>query len=197
MSGLRETKKAATRNAIADAAAQILLTEGYESFTVATIAKAAGVSTRTFHNYFTGLDKALLAFIETTIVEEAEQVKRFPAELDTVDIVEDLVVSGVRAEEPPIRSITSLFLVADTAAHHGGLGGPPPSKEEANALVNPLLKAFTERTTEDVFSVEVKVRVAAAAGLMAVEKFLSLPEPQDKEVGTQMVRQAFSILRSC
>ena len=58
MSGLRETKKAATRTALSRAAAEIALMEGPEAFTVAAIAAAAGVSPRTFHNYFPSREDA-------------------------------------------------------------------------------------------------------------------------------------------
>ena len=63
MSGLRESKKQSTRASLADAAATILLTSGFEALTVAHVSKLAGVSTRTFHNYFSGLDEAILEYV--------------------------------------------------------------------------------------------------------------------------------------
>jgi AcrR family transcriptional regulator len=52
MSGLRETKKRRTREAIAQAAADLFLERGFESVTVDDVARAADVSRQTVFNYF-------------------------------------------------------------------------------------------------------------------------------------------------
>jgi AcrR family transcriptional regulator len=50
--GLRETKKLATRQQIADVAMRLFAARGFESVTVAEVAAAAGVSEKTVFNYF-------------------------------------------------------------------------------------------------------------------------------------------------
>ena len=50
--GLRETKKAQTRQAIAEAAMGLFVTQGFDRVTVAEVAQAAGVSEKTVFNYF-------------------------------------------------------------------------------------------------------------------------------------------------
>ena len=55
----RELNKAATRQAISDAALAVLRTKGPGNFTAEDIAEAAGVSRRTFFNYFTTTEAAL------------------------------------------------------------------------------------------------------------------------------------------
>jgi AcrR family transcriptional regulator len=57
--GLRERKKLDTRKALSDAAAQLAFERGFENVTRDDIAAAAGVSLRTFSNYFTGKYDAL------------------------------------------------------------------------------------------------------------------------------------------
>jgi AcrR family transcriptional regulator len=57
--GLRERKKLDTRKALSDAAAQLALERGFDNVTRDDIAAAAGVSLRTFSNYFAGKYDAL------------------------------------------------------------------------------------------------------------------------------------------
>jgi len=59
-SGLRERKRAETRQRIIDAALDLALKTGLEQATVEAISAAAGVSPRTFFNYFESKDDALV-----------------------------------------------------------------------------------------------------------------------------------------
>jgi len=62
--GLRERKKLATRLALGQAAWRLVLERGYGKVRVEDIAEAAGVSVRTFSNYFANKDEALLSIGE-------------------------------------------------------------------------------------------------------------------------------------
>jgi AcrR family transcriptional regulator len=57
--GLRERKKLGTRWALSDAALELALERGLENVTREDIANRAGVSLRTFNNYFTGKYEAI------------------------------------------------------------------------------------------------------------------------------------------
>ncbi|WP_232836017.1 TetR/AcrR family transcriptional regulator [Actinocorallia populi] len=58
--GLRERKKRATRAALVDAAVRLAAEHGAENVTVEAISEAAGVSPRTFFNYFDTRDDAFV-----------------------------------------------------------------------------------------------------------------------------------------
>ncbi|MBE1467278.1 TetR/AcrR family transcriptional regulator [Kibdelosporangium phytohabitans] len=59
--GRRERKKQRTRQALIDAAVDLFETDGYDETTVARIAEAADVSTRTFFLHFPAKEDVLLA----------------------------------------------------------------------------------------------------------------------------------------
>lgn len=59
--GLRERKKLATRAALAQAAWRLTIERGYAHTRIEDIAAAAGVSARTFGNYFSTKEEALLS----------------------------------------------------------------------------------------------------------------------------------------
>lgn len=58
--GLRERKKRATRRALCEAALRLAIDRGLEHLTVEAISDAVGVSSRTFFNYFSSKEEALL-----------------------------------------------------------------------------------------------------------------------------------------
>jgi AcrR family transcriptional regulator len=69
MTGLRERKKADTRRALSDAALRLAFERGLENVTREDVANMAGVSLRTFNNYFSGKYEALA-------YRQAERVRR-------------------------------------------------------------------------------------------------------------------------
>ncbi|MFI7596639.1 TetR/AcrR family transcriptional regulator [Actinoplanes sp. NPDC049681] len=58
--GLRERKKAATRQALHEAAVRLAMAHGADKITVEAVADEAGVSRRTFSNYFANKEEAVL-----------------------------------------------------------------------------------------------------------------------------------------
>jgi AcrR family transcriptional regulator len=59
--GLRERKKRATREALSTAALRLALEHGLDNLRVEDIAAAAGVSPRTYNNYFSSREEAICA----------------------------------------------------------------------------------------------------------------------------------------
>jgi AcrR family transcriptional regulator len=85
--GLRERKKRATRAALADAAVRLAAEHGAENVTVEAISSAAGVSPRTFFNYFDSHDDAFL-MIDAEVGERVRRaVREAPARLSVLDVL--------------------------------------------------------------------------------------------------------------
>ncbi|WP_049575769.1 TetR/AcrR family transcriptional regulator [Nonomuraea sp. SBT364] len=78
--GLRERKKAETRQAVHEAALRLTVEHGFDALTVEAIADAANISRRTFSNYFAGKEDALLYGEERRIRTLVDQVRAEPAD---------------------------------------------------------------------------------------------------------------------
>lgn len=75
----RELNKAATRQAITEAAVGLLRGKGPGNFTVEDIAEAAGISRRTFFNYFSSTEAALASATHGFLDKALQQFRLRPA----------------------------------------------------------------------------------------------------------------------
>lgn len=105
--GLREQKRLRTRHELTDAATSLVLEKGYSKVNIEDICAVAGISRRTFFNYFDSKDQAifgagLLRFNEDdaaefgskhhdNVVEAVLELieKRYTAEMETTAHLED------------------------------------------------------------------------------------------------------------
>jgi AcrR family transcriptional regulator len=135
--GLRERKKADTRRALSDAALKLALEKGVDQVTREAIATVAGVSLRTFNNYFTGKYEAL-AYRQT------ERLRRG--------------VDALRARpagEPLWTSVTEAMLApleAELAENPGDGHGAPSRAELAEIrkmLMNPEIRSAISKDLFD------------------------------------------------
>ncbi|EFL37795.1 LOW QUALITY PROTEIN: TetR family transcriptional regulator, partial [Streptomyces griseoflavus Tu4000] len=79
--GLRERKKRATRAALAEAAVRLAAEHGAEKVTVEAISAAAGVSVRTFFNYFDTRDDAFVVIDADAGARIRRSVREAPVSL--------------------------------------------------------------------------------------------------------------------
>lgn len=187
MSGLRESKKAATRTALSRSAAQLALSDGPDGLTVSAIAASADVSTRTFHNYFASREEALIEFISDRIQALVAQLDEVPQELDALSAVEHLVVEHLKTGDSELDSFGTLFRLNEIL----GAITPAPANPEASLVAIPLLPSVRPRFPElDDFEATVAIQIIASAIRTALEWFYSTPEPRDPEVGTALVHRA-------
>lgn len=95
--GLRERKKFATKEALGRAALDLAVERGLDAVTAESIAEAAQVSTRTFHNYFSCKEDAVLFEVDKSVQHMLEAfAARDPAE-PVLDSLEEVQVDFVES----------------------------------------------------------------------------------------------------
>ena len=92
-SGLRERKKVATRQALSGAAMRLAVERGLDNVLVEDIAEAAGVSTRTFNNYFASKYEAICALQQDRAIRIGEALRSRPPGEPLWDSVTQAVLS--------------------------------------------------------------------------------------------------------
>jgi AcrR family transcriptional regulator len=101
--GLRERKKQATREALRLAALRLAVEKGWEQVRVEDIAAEAGVSPRTFNNYFAGKDEAFLATAYDRGARMQAALAARPAEEPLWPAVIEAVAHGFAADAVDLR----------------------------------------------------------------------------------------------
>lgn len=190
---LREEKKAATRRAISEAAAALLLEEGEDAATVARVSERAGVSARTFHNYFADIDEALVEFLRKVFATIADQIDAMPTEISSAEVMEAIIIDALNEDGFDLYSASTLVLLGDRTMTEAKT---PPTEEAMNELAAPLVSSLRRRTPGATrFDAEVLLSSYGMAGATAVKAYLALPQPRDPEDGRALVRRAFEVLR--
>ena len=190
---LREEKKAATRRAISEATAALLLEEGTAAATVARVSERAGVSPRTFHNYFADIDEALEEFLRKVFATIAEQIVALPEQLSAAEAVEAIITDALEEDGFELYSASTLVLLSDRARAESST---PPAEESMQEMAEPLVACIRARTPGATqFDAEALLNAYGIAGATAVKHYLMQPEPRTPDHGRALVRRAFEVLR--
>lgn len=102
--GRRERKKRATRLALRFAALELTSERGFAKVTVEDIADAVDVSVRTFFNYFSSKEEALVGEDPALTARLRAEVIHLPASLSPLEAVEAALVSWLRAAHEDLES---------------------------------------------------------------------------------------------
>lgn len=163
MAGLRERKKEATRVALREAALRLALERGPENVRVDDIAAAAGVSPRTYNNYFSSREQAIVAAVAGERgAGIAAAVTGRPAEVGLADAVVDAVVDQYCAPQPEAL----LLITTSPALRDSYVDG-------AAALEAPLAAAIAERVGAGRLAAAVLAAAVGAAVGVALREWLS------------------------
>lgn len=101
--GLRERKKEATRQAVHEATLRLTVEHGFDQVTVEAVADAAGISRRTFSNYFASKEDALLYGEEQQIRALVRTVRDRPADEPAWTALRAAVAQFSERVAPPER----------------------------------------------------------------------------------------------
>lgn len=116
--GLRELKKQMTRETIAEAAFELAREKGPD-LTVEEIAAAALVSPRTFSNYFTCKEEAIMSGVELPVPQIVEAVLEAPRTEPLVAVIRDAAVAAAGQRTP--ESLDTLRARSALADEHPAL----------------------------------------------------------------------------
>jgi AcrR family transcriptional regulator len=168
VTGLRERKKQATRAALREAALRLAMERGPDNVRVDDIAEAAGVSPRTYNNYFASRDQAIVAAVTAERESRiAAAVAARPSTVPLADAVFDAVVGA--HQDPGERGRDALLLITTNPALRVAFA------ESAESIEGPLADAIADRIGDAETAVVLAASVAAAVRV-GVRRWLALTQ---------------------
>ena len=165
--GLREQKKQATREALRTAALRLAMEVGPDNVRVDDIADAAGVSPRTYNNYFSSREQAIVAAITTERETRiADAVAAHPPTVGLADAVVEAVVDQYTKQSDSGRD--ALLLITTSPALRDAFVTSP------TAIEHPLADAIAHRLGDtDPRAAHVLAASVAAAVRIALERWVT------------------------
>ena len=170
--GMRERKKLATREALSAAALRLALEHGPQNVRVDDIAEAAGVSPRTYNNYFSSREQAIVVGLAAERgAPVAAALRARPVDEPLDQAVVGALIEQYSDEGEPDRD--TLALITSAPALQAEF------LDTIAAIERPLAEAIAARTGPDgqgELGPEVLAAAVSGAARVAAERWLQ-PEP--------------------
>lgn len=186
--GLRERKKQRTRDALVTAAVDLFQRQGYEHTTVAQIAEAAELSTRTFFLHFPTKEDVLLVNTDRRIAAGVDAITNHSPNTPLATVLLTAMEHMIDDADPGHITRLRAQLLVRTPALQARLFQRLFSGQTA------LIDALT--TTFDVDRVEAAARVGAMIGAVNAATLASLdqgdPPARQREAMTRAARLALT-----
>lgn len=165
--GLRERKKLATRVALREAALRLALERGPENVRVDDIADAAGVSPRTYNNYFSSREQAIIAAV--TAEREQRIIAAIEAQPEEVNLAETVIAAIVdQYVDPSAQTQDALLMITSSSALQSSYADSVKMSEA------PLAQALMDRAGDmDPLTARTLSASLAAATRVAIHDWLS------------------------
>lgn len=180
-SGLRERKKLDTRRALSDAALQLVFEDGVDKLTREGIARLAGVSLRTFNNYFTGKYEALAYRQTERLRRSIELLRQRPADEPLWTAIAESVVVPLEADFEDVDGAENAAPSRRQLAELRKLLMIPEIRDAAfRQLFDDWVAAIAERTGTDPLRDSYPRLVAAvvgAVGDVAIDAYAGADPP--------------------
>ncbi|GIH18015.1 TetR/AcrR family transcriptional regulator [Rugosimonospora africana] len=178
---LRERKKQATKEALRSAALRLALERGPENVRVDDIAEAAGVSPRTYNNYFSSREQAIVAAVaaerETRV---AAAVAARPADVSLAEAIIDAVVEQYTDPGHPAGDVL-LMITTNPALRACYI-------DAAAMIEDPLAAAIIERAPSvDRLTAQALSASVGAAARVALRQWLESTAPSPSTSGFVIV----------
>ncbi|MEU7893173.1 helix-turn-helix domain-containing protein [Nonomuraea sp. NPDC049152] len=193
--GLRERKKRRTRQALIEAAVRLFEDKGYENVTVAEIAEAAEVSTRTFFLHFQAKEDVLFANADVRI----DLALRVIAERRPGEVFPDVLV---RAMDQMIANSWDSDLTSGLAALRVRLAGSAPVLQARMlqryvAAQDEVAQALHEAYQDDLDEIAAATLVGAMVGAVSAATLAALRRGDTPEGVRRAMRQAMDLVMCC
>jgi Transcriptional regulator len=111
--GLRERKKLRTRETISRVALELFVERGYHATTLAEIAEAADVSTRTIFAYYPSKEDILFCNFPALLDEVARALRERPAGKDALGTVRDFILAMPHGGKDELDEQRHLIIESD------------------------------------------------------------------------------------
>lgn len=116
---LRARKRDETRRALSEAAYALVREQGFEGVTAEAVADRAGVSRRTFFNYFPSVESVLTASVAQFFASVGERLESRPADEPVLDSA--LAVVTDPGDDELVERIAALAAAGEASPHARGL----------------------------------------------------------------------------
>ncbi len=188
--GHRERKKRETRRALRMAALTLVEERGLDGVTIEQIAAAADVSPRTFFNYFSSKEDALVGNDPELVADLGRNLARRPAEEPPLEALRAAFhqVAGAISANRPVWELRMRVVRANPSLRAGLIG--------ATAEVDRMLtEVIAERTASDPTDLypSLTAAVAASAARVAIQHS-RLSTGEDGRLLTDVIDHAFDLL---
>src|SRR5205809_2799862 len=152
--GLRERKKAKTRQSIPQAAQRLFRERGFDAVTVAEVAREADVSEGTVFNYFPTKEDLFYGQMESFEAALVDAVRERPAGESVLEAFRRFVLERARGMDDRADVIVAAARV---------IGASPALKAREREIVAEYTGALAELIAEDTGAGGVEPKVAANA----------------------------------
>ncbi len=116
----RERKKQATREALHRAAVDLTAEHGLAGVTIEAITEAADVAPRTFFNYFSSKEEAVLGHDPERVDRVVRGVLNRPADEPVLDSLREVMVAELLAHEPTVEGFRGMLMLVTSDPHLRG-----------------------------------------------------------------------------